>query len=801
MEWYFEHADKAGGKQYYYIVNAITGDYLYRTGTAIYMKTSSEKTTLEAESDNGFKFYLIPRAAAGSNHVGYSIVPYGETTTNFVSKPSGNNNAAAVKPEKDDNDYKRWNFVTKTDLMNDLAAKLPFTPSSGSSSTYYKIENGNTSGGNYYVIPPASESGNATATISDDDAVVKSGSWYFIKVQDPILENNDPSQIDWLTYYKIINAETGKALYYAYTANNSNCLKVGDYDESNDNYRFAFVKSPTTDYYYIVPKAVKDNQLANFSTFYRDDSNIKPTTTRASGSNAWTFPSSSFTCDVPEVTYDEENDQIIITSPNGADVYYNVNDENDVSISNVTKYTAPIANNSSTQVIKALCARNGDGSDKSAEVTIIFNPTITLSTGASITYDGQAHQPTITSAKNGETTIAVSEYELGGYLNENGETVTGCKDAGDYTIVLSNLEGGDYYVYGSTTFTIDPKELPVTANENQSKEYGDPDPVLTYTCDETAIVSGDVVADIQTGELGRAPGEAVGTYAINEGTLAFTNYSISFTGADFEITQKSLGSGNTPAPNITCDITETGDTHSIVVKQGGSYLTLGTDYTKDDEREDAKYYDVTVTGIGNYKDGFSVKLAKIKLSKLTGSSEPGGAALFVSNITDGDFEVPSNMKAYIVTGISGNTLVLEELDNIPENEPVLLLSTIDANGFVVQPEASATPPTGTNLLEEVTDGSQHFDTAEIYLLYKGEFVLNMEGYLAKGKIYLPRPSNSSPARLGIIWERDTSIDAPQLSVLNAQLPGTWYTLDGRRLNGQPTKKGLYLWKGKKVVVK
>ena len=31
--------------------------------------------------------------------------------------------------------------------------------------------------------------------------------------------------------------------------------------------------------------------------------------------------------------------------------------------------------------------------------------------------------------------------------------------------------------------------------------------------------------------------------------------------------------------------------------------------------------------------------------------------------------------------------------------------------------------------------------------------------------------------------------------------GTWYTLDGRKLNGKPTAKGLYIVNGKKVVIK
>ena len=31
--------------------------------------------------------------------------------------------------------------------------------------------------------------------------------------------------------------------------------------------------------------------------------------------------------------------------------------------------------------------------------------------------------------------------------------------------------------------------------------------------------------------------------------------------------------------------------------------------------------------------------------------------------------------------------------------------------------------------------------------------------------------------------------------------GNWYTLDGRRLNGKPTKKGIYIVNGRKVVIK
>ena len=374
--------------------------------------------------------------------------------------------------------------------------------------------------------------------------------------------------------------------------------------------------------------------------------------------------------------------------------------------------------------------------------------------------------------------------------------VSECVNAGEYKVVITDAEGGDYYVYGSTTFTINPASLTITPNDGQSKEYGDPDPELTYT--SSGLLTGDELA----GALSRDEGEVVGgTYYITQGTLGNPNYTASFTtGKTFTITAKSLGSGSTPAPNITCDVTETGGTHSIVVKQCGNDLTLGTDYTKDDESDDAKYYDVTVAGTGNYTGGFSVKLAKIQLSKLSGSSAPGGAALFVSDSGDGNFVVPDNMTAYIVTGINGNTLVTEQLDNIPAHVPVLLVSTIDANGFLVN-TTTGTTPSGTNLLEVKANDWENIPAATIYLLYNGEFVLNAAGTLPAGKIYLPRTSGA-PSRLFINWDEVTGIEDDSPSIMDhSPFNEVWYTLDGRRLNGQPKKKGLYLNNGKKVVIR
>ena len=43
-----------------------------------------------------------------------------------------------------------------------------------------------------------------------------------------------------------------------------------------------------------------------------------------------------------------------------------------------------------------------------------------------------------------------------------------------------------------------------------------------------------------------------------------------------------------------------------------------------------------------------------------------------------------------------------------------------------------------------------------------------------------------------------SIDNGQLTIDNEA--GAWYTLDGRRLNGKPTTKGIYINNGKKIII-
>ncbi|MGM0945385.1 MAG: MBG domain-containing protein [Bacteroidota bacterium] len=114
------------------------------------------------------------------------------------------------------------------------------------------------------------------------------------------------------------------------------------------------------------------------------------------------------------------------------------------------------------------------------------------------------------------------------------------EDVGAYPINLGTVSAGDNYTINFTgaDFVITPAALTITADADQNKTYGDADPTFTYQA--TGFENGDDES-ILTGALSRAAGENVGNYAINQGSLdAGDNYTINYTGADFEITERTL---------------------------------------------------------------------------------------------------------------------------------------------------------------------------------------------------------------------------------------------------------------------
>jgi hypothetical protein len=143
--------------------------------------------------------------------------------------------------------------------------------------------------------------------------------------------------------------------------------------------------------------------------------------------------------------------------------------------------------------------------------------------------------------------------------------------------------------------------------------------------------------------------------------------------------------------------------------------------------------------------------------------------------------------------------------------PVLLFSKgLDDSDFIT---AKATDQDGditvkkqtggtTYSLQVAPEGGQPVGLGEVYLLYNDVFYLSQAGTIPAGGIYL-QPAKEQFVRtrsmLVIDGAGTTAIDAPV--TFASQRPDAWYTLDGRRLSGKPSQKGVYINGGVKVVIK
>ena len=163
-----------------------------------------------------------------------------------------------------------------------------------------------------------------------------------------------------------------------------------------------------------------------------------------------------------------------------------------------------------------------------------------------------------------------------------------------------------------------------------------------------------------------------------------------------------------------------------------------------------------------------------------------------------------NAKVYVVTGINGQTVSVEEItDGAPANMMVLIgLDNKATESTTVNFEKCSVSYSGTNLLKGNNVETTGLTTYSTYVLYKDEFVLNSGSTVAAGKGYLladdMRPANSARS-LDIVIGDGTTIIREAIS--GEYLKDVWFDLQGRRYEGKPSKQGVYIINNKKVVIK
>lgn len=162
-----------------------------------------------------------------------------------------------------------------------------------------------------------------------------------------------------------------------------------------------------------------------------------------------------------------------------------------------------------------------------------------------------------------------------------------------------------------------------------------------------------------------------------------------------------------------------------------------------------------------------------------------------------DLALPEGLTAYIVTGVSGTMVTITATGYLPKDVPLLLEKTgelaesLEMNGY-----SGEAGNFSSNKLKYVNLEAGETASGNEYVLYMNEFV-KATGTIPQGKCYLDLTGVSgSRGMYGIGGDGSTGI---QGIGREATENGQWYDLQGRRIQ-QPTKAGIYIVNGKKVII-
>jgi hypothetical protein len=176
-----------------------------------------------------------------------------------------------------------------------------------------------------------------------------------------------------------------------------------------------------------------------------------------------------------------------------------------------------------------------------------------------------------------------------------------------------------------------------------------------------------------------------------------------------------------------------------------------------------------------------------------------GTNLWTSYVAQEDYAIPAGLEAYVISSLTETLAVASQIDYIPQGVPILLKrNDVTANSFDFT-TGTGTAPT-TNLLK-VYNTDKTVANREGYILFKDEFVLVDEGTLPAGKVFLPLNGGNSANTRGIVIEGEGTTGIQNLVSDSEVSHGVWYDLQGRKIDGKPIKKGVYILNGRKVVVK
>ena len=173
----------------------------------------------------------------------------------------------------------------------------------------------------------------------------------------------------------------------------------------------------------------------------------------------------------------------------------------------------------------------------------------------------------------------------------------------------------------------------------------------------------------------------------------------------------------------------------------------------------------------------------------------------------------TDAQLFTVTAIEDGKAVTEQVKVAAANTPLLVMNnSTETKTFLLLPTEDAADQVAVadeflGTLTDMTFTVEETKTANYYVCNGKEFIkVRGAGTLAANKAYLKVDGNapaSIPFRRSIDGngEGTTGIDNVNPNPNANDNEAAWYDLGGRKLNGKPAQKGVYIKNGKKVVVK
>ena len=500
-----------------------------------------------------------------------------------------------------------------------------------------------------------------------------------------------------------------------------------------------------------------------------------------------------------ELTYTGAAQELINTgSSNDGEMQYKISTDTEWSTS-IPKGTDKGTYTVNYKVIGD--ANHNDTESADVQVTIgaksIANATITLSK-ESFDYNGESQKPDITSVKDGETALTLDkDYTV---TNEGG------KDVNTYTVTITGT--GNYTGTATKNFTINKANAEITKAPTAK--------TLTYTSTAQALVEAGTVSagtlkyskTIDGTFTEEIPEETnAGTYTVYYKVDGNENYN----GIDASETNKLSVTIN-PATITGVTLTESalvynGEPQTVEI----ATVTAGTLVLTNDNTDFAKVFDISGNS-ATERGTHTVTVAAKENSNFTGSATadfiiayptPEVGDLIKDGQTYGtyysaiDMELPGSVKAYIITGVSGNSVTTAEINFIPKLTPILV-EKIESTA--TRPETN--PETSSNMLKYASeDTSLDRDKGTLYVLYNDLFVRTTGNAVAATNVYLQVPVSTPNSTRSLSIKNGNGTTAIESVDWNGSSDTEkWYDMQGRRIE-RPTKTGMYINNGKKVVIK